>query len=132
MEIHRYETVPHELRGAEVRDQYDSEHFRIVVTHIPAGHVQNEHRHTHLYDITWVVDGEVEVSERDGDVVASAVLRPGDLVVCSPGRFHNIANRSLGPATLLTLKFVRPTRLTPKQFADLCQGDWYAPDPTRA
>jgi quercetin dioxygenase-like cupin family protein len=119
------DSLRHERHGDELRDYYDSTHFRIVVTHLPPGHVQNEHRHERLYDITWVIDGEIEISERTTDGPSSAVLHAGDLAVCEPGPLHNVANRSAMPATTLTLKIVRPADLSRAEFAELCRVDWY-------
>ena len=125
MDVQRRESAPHRTRGGETRHYFDSAHSRLVITRMPPAHVQNEHRHEVLYDVTWVIEGEVEVFEREGDEVASAILSKGDVVFCAPGRFHNIANRSGRPAMLMTLKFPRPDNMTPAQFAALCEKDWY-------
>lgn len=129
MDVRRREAASHVTRGDEIRDYYDAAHSRIVVTHIPPGHTQQEHRHEVLYDITWVIAGEVEVSEREDEEVTTAILAEGDVAVCAPGPYHNIANRSARAATLLTLKFPRPQGMTPAEFASLCDTDWYPRPP---
>lgn len=124
MQILRRDSAPMRDLGDEERYYYQSDQLRMVITHIPAGHVQNEHRHESLYDTTYVLEGEVEVSERVGDKLRIEQLQAGDMVACAPGTYHNVANRSDRPAKLLTLKYLKLDELSGQAFADLCERDW--------
>lgn len=117
-------------RGGEHTDPrwyYDAEHVRLVETHLPSKHVQNPHSHAELYDITFVLEGEIVAIEAGGDgSVREQTLGPGDLVVFGPGRDHNVVNRGDEMARTITLKFVRPEGLTREEFLAKCTHDWHA------
>jgi len=91
---------------------------------MPAGHVQNEHRHEELYDVTYVLEGEIEVSERANGDTRTENVASGDLVVFEPGPFHNVANRSDAHALTLTFKIARRPDLDSADFERLCETDW--------
>lgn len=118
MKVLHKSDAPAEMLGDEARRRYTADHLRIVVTDIPAGHVENEHSHDRLGEAIWVLAGEVEISERDAGGVTTETIREGDLVVFGPGRFHNVANRSASPARMLTVKFATPLDLETTDFAD--------------
>ena len=126
MQIIRQRDAPTKELGREQRWYYQSEQLRVVITRIPPGHVQNEHRHEHLYDAVYVLEGEVEVSERLDGVLRSETVSAGDFVVFSPGPHHNVANRPSAPAVTLTLKFSPDLRLDAEAFNALCETDWYS------
>ena len=118
MKILHQSDAPLEMLGDEPRRRYTTNHLRVVITDIPAGHVENEHRHDRLGEAIWVLAGEVEIWERDADGVTTETIGEGDLVVFSPGRFHNVANRSTMPARMLTVKFAVPLDIETTDFAD--------------
>jgi quercetin dioxygenase-like cupin family protein len=126
MEVIRADPVRRQSRQpGETREYYDSDHFRIVVTELAPGDTQMEHRHEVLYDITWVIEGTVVVTQRDvSGAIERATLGPGDMAVLEPGPLHNMANLSDARARTLTLKFVRPDGLTREAFRQLCDADW--------
>jgi redox-sensitive bicupin YhaK (pirin superfamily) len=110
----------------ETRRYYDCDHVRLVITELPDGFEQKTHRHDDLYDITWVIEGEVEVSERDaGGTMRSRVLGEEDLAVLSPGLFHTVSNRSGRFARTLTIKFARPANVSADQFLASLKSDWH-------
>ena len=78
MEILRRASVPFVTMdgGAETRRYYEqAQHgYRLVETTMPPGHVQNEHRHDQLLDITLVLEGEVRVTQRENDELHEEVL----------------------------------------------------------
>lgn len=128
MEILRKNAVPtNHINGSdEIRRYYESSTgtFRIVVTHIPPGHVQNEHRHEHLLDIIYVVDGKVDVSERRDGTLTEITLDAGDMACFTPPFFHNLANRGSIPATTLTLKITGNSEVSPESMKEIFEGDW--------
>lgn len=124
MQIVRQPDAPSEELGRERRWYYQSEQLRVVITRIPSGHVQNEHRHEKMYDATYILEGEVEVSERVDDEVSCETATAGDFVVFAPGPYHNIANHSGSDAVMLTLKFVHDPDLEADAFRALCKTDW--------
>ncbi len=129
MQIIRQIDTPSEELGRERRWYYQTEQLRVVITKIPAGHVQNEHRHEKMYDATYILEGEVEVSERIDGQVRHETAKAGDFVVFAPGPYHNIANQSGSEAVMLTLKFVRDPDLEAESFRALCKTDWLPREP---
>jgi quercetin dioxygenase-like cupin family protein len=132
MEILRDGAVPVvRMEGSgEYREYYQSSQhgFRIVVTHFPAGHVQNEHRHNYLLDITYVLEGAVQAIERREGILSEVTLNSGDLVCFAPPLFHNIANRGNAPARTLTLKMLRDRSISSEKFERLLEDDWIGYD----
>ena len=88
MKVFRADEVPSaQTNGtAETRLYYESpeQGFRIVVTTIPPGHTQNEHRHVYLLDIIYVLEGQVQVSERSDGILLEETLGEGDMVCFAP------------------------------------------------
>lgn len=111
-------------RDGERRLYYQGEQCRVVVTTVPSGHVQNEHRHDDLYDIIWVVSGSIEASEKSEEKQFTELLGAADMVEFPPGLFHSVANRSPDPATLVCIKLRRSERTSTEEFALLCESDW--------
>lgn len=128
MEILRKDEVPSNyINGSsEVRWYYESPvaPFRVVVTNVPSGHVQNEHRHKYLTEIVYVTQGRVDVSERRNGSVTEVTLGPGDMVCFSPPHFHNMANRSAESATTVTIKLIVDERVAPGQENEIFKTDW--------
>lgn len=125
MKVIRRQDAPSRHLGQEQRWSYQGEQVRVVITRIPPGHVQNEHRHDKMYDATYVLEGEVEMSERLDGELRWETVRKDDFVVFAPGPSHNIANRSDVDAVMLTLKFVRDPNIDAAFFQTLCETDWY-------
>lgn len=124
MQVLRHNEVPRRSLGDEQRVDYQADHLKVVLTHIPSGHSQDWHSHKELYDATWVVGGEVMAKDlRDGRV-HEVRLVAGDFVVFEPGFAHTLTNPSLEPATTLTMKLQRPSESSPEAFAALCRTDW--------
>jgi mannose-6-phosphate isomerase-like protein (cupin superfamily) len=124
MRILRAGEVPTRRLGAEERATYDSDILRIVITRMPP-RTQNEHWHERLVEATYVLEGEIEVCERDGDGEPAWVrLGPDDCVVWLPGRSHNVRNLGPAHARTLTAKFAAPLDLDAEAFALLAAGDW--------
>jgi quercetin dioxygenase-like cupin family protein len=128
MKVFRVDEVPSaKINGtAESRLYYESpeQGFRIVVTTIPPGHTQNEHRHDYLLDIIYVLEGQVQVSERSGGIFLEETLECGDMVCFMPPAFHNVANKSTETARTLTLKMVTDSGISPDEFVKLFKTDW--------
>jgi quercetin dioxygenase-like cupin family protein len=128
MEILRGGDVPFKRSesSAETRRYYElAQHgFRLVETQMPPGHVQNEHRHDQLLDIILVLEGVVQVTQREDGVIREDILHAGDMACFSPPFFHNIANPSEQPARTLTLKIRADSGLSPDAVAKLFQTDW--------
>lgn len=125
MHLFRKAQADRRALGDEERVTYQGDQMRVVLTRIPAGHIQRAHRHEHLYDATYVIEGEVVVVEQVGDVSERSVLRTGDFVILDPGPHHTIENRSSETAELLTIKCVQRGDLTRETFEQLCADDWY-------
>ena len=128
MKVFRADEVPSaQINGtAETRLYYESatQGFRIVVTTIPPGHVQNEHRHEYLLDIIYVLEGQVQVSQRSDGILLEETLGKGDMVCFSPPVFHNVANKGTEPARTLTLKMIADTSFSPAELEKLFKTDW--------
>jgi quercetin dioxygenase-like cupin family protein len=124
MRIIRERSAGQRALGQEKRIDYSGDYFKMVVTHIPPGHIQNEHRHDRLSEITLVLRGTIRVAERSNGHQVGEELGEGDMVVFSPGTFHNVENATSSISTTLTLKMVAPADLSPIAFAELCQKDW--------
>jgi len=111
---------------AERRWHYGSagQGFRIVITEIPPGHVQNEHRHDHLFDVVYVVEGEVHISQRCAGVLREEALRAGDIACFEPPEFHNMANKSSAIARTLTLKVPKDSTIPLEVLVKVFENDW--------
>ncbi len=111
----------------ETRRYYDYPRhgFRVVETCLPPGHVQNEHRHAELLDVTLVIEGEIQVTRRREGVLVEETLKEGDMVRFAPPDFHNVANKSGETARTLTLKMRRDSGLSPEALTRLFKTDWY-------
>lgn len=132
MEIFRKDEVPtRRVPGdPEVRWYYTAadEAFKIVVTHLPPGHVQNEHRHDHLLDIVYVVEGQIRVYERREDGISDAILSAGDLACFAPPYTHNTANLSATAAITLTLKILEQSSPPLDFIKGIFDRDWIGYD----
>jgi quercetin dioxygenase-like cupin family protein len=124
MQIIREKDAATKQLGREQRSYFQSEQLRAVITRLPPGHVQNEHRHERLYDAAYVLEGEIEVSEVADNEPRSERASAGDFVVFRPGAYHNVANRSEAPAVTLTLKFLHDPQMDADTFNRLCETDW--------
>jgi quercetin dioxygenase-like cupin family protein len=128
MEIFRADEVPssHTNGTAEKRWHYGSvaEPFRIVLTEIPPGHIQNEHKHDHLLDVVYVLEGQVHIYQRDGDKLREEILNAGDVACFKPPEFHNVANKGTASARTLTLKMIRDTTIPLDVLDKLFKSDW--------
>jgi quercetin dioxygenase-like cupin family protein len=128
MDIFRADKAPfsHTNGTAERRWHYGSatQGFRIVVTEIPPGHVQNEHRHDHLLDVIYVLEGQVQVYQRCDGELRKETLSAGDIACFEPPEFHNVANKSTAPARTLTLKVTKDTAVPLDVLDKLFKGDW--------
>lgn len=132
MELFRRDEVPtRRIPGdPEVRWYYTSpsDDFKVVVTQLPPGYVQNEHRHEHLLDIIYVVAGQVDVYERCAGDIVEATLSVGDMACFLPPCSHNMINRTSEPATTLTIKIVGSKRLDPDALKGIFDRDWIGYD----
>lgn len=126
MHVFRHSGSEKRSLGDEERVTYQGDQIRVVLTRIPAGHLQRAHRHEHLYDATYVIHGEVAVIEEDDSGVERSVLQTGDFVILDPGPHHTLHNTSPEDAHILTVKCVRRPDLTPDAFRQLCTDDWYS------
>ena len=128
MKVFRAAEVPFaQTNGtAETRLYYESaaQGFRVVVTTIPPGHVQNEHRHEYLLDIIYVLEGHVQVSQCTDGILLEETLGEGDMVCFSPPVFHNVANKGTEPARTLTLKMIADVSISPAELEKLFKTDW--------
>jgi quercetin dioxygenase-like cupin family protein len=128
MDIFRVIEAPfsHTNGTAEKRWHFGSaaQGFRIVVTEIPPGHVQNEHRHERLLDIIYVLEGQIQVYQRRDGELREETLQAGDIVCFEPPEFHNVANKSAALARTMTLKMTRDSTILPEALDHLFDSDW--------
>lgn len=128
MEVFKEDEVPARYieNSTEFRKYYgsSSDAFKIVITHVPPGHMQNEHSHKYLLDIVYVIEGTVRVYERANDVISSATLRAGDMVSFEPPFSHNMSNPGDVPATTLTMKIVGRKEIPEGLAEDIFDHDW--------
>ena len=80
------------LNGAEDADGGSSFEMRAA-----PGFDTGAHRHSHIEEFFYVVDGEIEATAGDRTVVGG----PGTFVFVPKGVAHAIANRSQAPATFV-------------------------------
>jgi len=100
MEIIRKKDAPNREYKEEKRIYYMFDEYEFILTEIPAGHKQPWHGHKIIQETNFNIKGKVQVLEKDN----TDILRPGDLVVFPPGKYHTIYNNSNSPALILTLK----------------------------
>lgn len=120
--------------GHEIRyDYYDIEAgkgmlpYRVIITDVPAKHVQPFHAHQHLHEMTIVSEGEIYYIESDTlseDTDSKALLKRhgkkltiGDMIVDDTGARHTIANFSHKSARLITIQ-------SEKKEIKALQADW--------
>lgn len=102
MIVWRGKDVPRRLLpGGETRAYYLADTFEVIVTDVPAGHAEPAHRHEHILETYFVLEGEIEFTQGEERLVLAA----GDAVVVEPSALcHTVANRGSRPARTLTLK----------------------------
>ena len=123
MNVTRAESAPRRMLGGEVRTDYLGDFFKLVVTEIPPRHEQRLHHHDVLYDIAYVVAGQViAVGTVDGGTTEVS-LAAGDLVEFRPPGPHTVRNDSNQLATMLTLKIAAPS-VNREDFSRLLADDW--------
>lgn len=109
--------------GREVRCYYhgltasDGEPIasKLIVTHVPPGHVQPFHTHETLHEMTVVALGRIvavdseTLTEADKDAILEqgARLEIGDMVVEDPGIRHTIMNPGPAYAIIYTVQTAR-------------------------
>jgi len=98
---------------------------KVIITYMPAGHVQPFHWHEDLYEVITVDESEViaidhpSLQETDIEEIRrlGTILREGDMVVQSTGTRHTIANLSNGYARTTCVQ-------TPITSYEDSFGDW--------
>lgn len=89
--------------------------LKVIITEIPAGHVQPFHTHENIHEFSVVLKGRITVidsvdlvEEDKADIKDNGtVLNGGDAVVESPGVRHTVANFSDEPAVFITHQTIR-------------------------
>ena len=111
------------LQGLEVRYYYrnlattlgELVASQLIITHIPAGHVQPFHTHHTLHEFTIVMEGSViavdsdTLSESDGSAIRTTGRHMGvmDMVIEDPGVRHTIMNPNACHAITYTVQTAR-------------------------
>lgn len=96
----------------------------MVITEIPPGHIQNEHKHEFLLDVIYVLEGQIQVYQRSDGQLCEETLGAGDIVCFSPPKFHNVANKCQAVARTLTLKVAQDPTLPLDVLDKLFASDW--------
>lgn len=125
MKVSRGENANRRRLGDEVRTDYEGDYFKVVITDIPPGHIQNLHHHDVLYDVAYVLSGEVVAVGGVGAEATEVVLSTGDLVEFEPSVPHTFRNDSASMARMLTLKIAAHVGLGRQGFDRLIADDWH-------
>jgi quercetin dioxygenase-like cupin family protein len=110
-------------KGCEIRWYYtelatgqgEAIPLKIIITEIPAGHVQPFHTHENIHEVSVVLKGQITVidsedlvEEDQADIKGNGtILNREDVVIESPGFRHTVANFSDQPATFITHQTIR-------------------------
>jgi len=102
MKILKEKDVPKREDKGELRHYYLFNDYEIIVTKVPRGHMQLWHSHKLIRETHYLMKGQIEILEEKKTVI----MKPGDLVLISPGRAHTLRNRGKSTAYVLTLKTI--------------------------
>ncbi len=121
MKVIRASEATTRLLGSEQRRYHLFDVAELITTWIPPHSEQEWHRHSEIYELTFVTEGSIEGAALN----FRTSLHPGDAVLFSPdSSFHNLCNVTDQRAVILTFKFKPSEDSCHNLFAtDKQQGD---------
>jgi uncharacterized RmlC-like cupin family protein len=123
MEVSRAsDAVVHQLAG-ETRRQYFAPRLRLGITSLSPSRAQTYHSHSELSESIFVVSGEIEAHEYEGNEDRVVRLHEGDLVPFEPGPAHTLRNTSQAVATIVVVKYIANAGISPLEFREICASD---------
>ena len=101
MEIRTLGNIPVREQGGEKRLYHLFDKVEVIITHVPAGHIQPYHRHEEISELYYVIEGTVIAHEGND----SWTIAQGESFLLSPSmEYHTVSNPTDTTAILATVK----------------------------